>query len=402
MLLKPVTAIPSMKNLALTPLALSLLLSACASNPAQTSEDRKILRDTLARRSALVTSGCVTRNQFGDDLLLTEASARMAERMRTESLTHLASAGLRPAKSAAVLLCSGHTTGESPGFLVKPNRDTDATQPAQYPMALDPSIKADPALAAAYDALFRAVVVAAKPASGEADDVRQPKALGITARDLELIRTHASAERLWVVNGSTGMVSFAKSFLTGMATGLASAVTFGVGYVAQPVNASAYQVNLVDLGSGQRLWRGQLEGPGRVDLSGEIRAAKPEQLAEWAETLYAPLIATSSTIAAPVETSVSAPQAAPVAAPIAGPEATPSPAVAAVARQAAPANGQTRTLTRAVLLRLNPKTDGAVAATLSADSTVQLTGSTQAASGLWWYVKAGPRSGWVAHADLLP
>lgn len=280
-----------MKRSLVASLPVIALITACASKPVQTVEHQNILRDTVASRTGLVTAGCVTRNQFGDDLLLTEASSRMAEAMRVQSLAHLASAGVQPVKSANVLICPGHVTGESPGFKVKPNRDIETTLPAQYPIGIDPQVRNDAALAAAYDALFRALVQAGQPAEGVEQDRRQPVALAITPRDLELIRSHVEVDRLWVVNGATGMVSFAKSFLTGMATGLVSAATLGIGYVAQPVNGSEYQVNLVALSNGQRLWRGQMGGPGGVDLSDELRVTKPEQKQTWANTLYAPLIA---------------------------------------------------------------------------------------------------------------
>lgn len=379
-------------NKLLPALGAACLLSACQNQPLREADDDRLLRETATAGSALVTAGCVTRNQFGDDLLLLLASQTLSARLRDESLSALARAGLRPAPALSVLVCPGHVTGEHPALVVKPHRDSDQTLPTRYPIADDEALQADPALAAAYDALFRALVQSAAVRNGDAPpSPRQRLPLAITSTDLGLIRAHAGQPRLWVANGATGMVSFAKSFSTAMATGIATAMTFGIGFVSQPVNASYYGLDLVDLDRGERLWHSQLSGPGQPDLSGELRALDDEKSRALIDRLYAPLLPmrADEELPTPAGSEPASVAARPAAARQAAPPLPPTSAVPGARLLAAPLS-----------LRITPKPDGQIAAELPVGSRVELVSPVDNSTGRWWFVKSTRFAGWLPEKEL--
>jgi hypothetical protein len=247
-----------------------------------------------------------------------------------------------------------------------------------WPLPLTDRVRVNAALAAAYRQLL--ADVARVPSGGASSG---SESLGINQEQSALLMADVGSPTVWVLEVGGTQVSAAKSMGVGMLSGVATLLTFGVGFVAMPVDAIGYQVALVDLQSRQIVWR---KPPSQMRRDPGDMASYD---ADWAKAAFTPLIDANS---ASGESRV--PSVAPAGL-ARNPVMQPSPAVPSQGTQAAKIALGPRTTSRETPLRKRPMLGDEPFVQLAqrADIDVQLQMTN--AQGEWLYVKAAESEGWV-------
>lgn len=397
------------------------VLSACATNavtPAQRTHFDAQLSRLSARPTALVADGCVVRDEVGTDFVLRNPSDAAGRAVATSAEDFLRARGIGPQRTVVPFIC-GQYEGTEPSFLMA---DHASAKPAPQPLPLpiEAATQQNPALAAAYRSLLRAVADAPQlPDKGG----QMSTVLPLNAAERHVLRGALGADDVWIVSGSGVQVSAGKSIGTGVLTGVLAAALTGGMFVSSTMSVSGYgyMIALVDLRDGSMHWKKQQNA-----IQGEPTNVAVFN-ADWANKAFEPLVpATLVAVTAPSPgTAAAAPialapapapglaLAAPVA-PAGNPGASaavpaslaveaPPPATAAATQAFAPPAVRVHdriALVGGASLRSAPTPQSAIWKQIAAGTVVTIDARIDNATGTWLYLTAASERGWIPESEL--
>lgn len=352
-----------------------------------------------ARPAALVADGCVVRDEVGTDFVLRHPSDAIGRSVAASAEEFLRARGIGPRRTVVPFIC-GQYEGTDPSFLMADHAEA-APAPQQIPMPIDAATQQNPALAAAYRRLLRAVAdVPELPGK----DGQMSAGLVLNDAERHLLRGALGVDDVWIVSGGGVQVSAGKAIGTGVLTGvLTVALTGGLFATAtMPVSAYGYTIALVDLRDGSLQWKKQQKAiPGEPTNAAVFNAA-------WADKAFEPLVpATLVATNAPQPVAPAMPAASAALAP-ALPVATepvvtpvnPAPPTAPAFAAAAVRVHDRVALVDGVSLRSAPTPQSGIWKQIAVGTVVTVEARIVNATGSWLYLAAASERGWLPESEL--
>lgn len=409
------------------------VLSACATNavtPAQRSHFDAQLSRLSARPAALVADGCVVRDEVGTDFVLRSPSEAAGRAVARSAEDFLRARGIGPQRTVMPFVC-GQYEGTEPTF---PMADHASAKPAPQPLPLpiEATTQQNPALAAAYRSLLRAVADAPQlPEKGG----QMSTVLPLDDAQRHILRGALGVDDVWVVSGGGAQVSAGKSIGTGVLTGVLAVALTGGMFVSSTMSVSGhgYTIALIDLRDGSMHWKKQQTGMQGDPTNVAVFSA------DWASKAFEPLVPATlvaGTVPSPVTVSAAPATLAAAAPPVAAPapalsvpmmpvaDATavaaanrgapaavpaspsveapqPPPAAAAPAFAAIAVRVHDRiTLVDGVSLRSAPTPQSAIWKQIPTGTVVTVDARIVNATGIWLYLAAASERGWIPESEL--
>ena len=380
------TAVSARHARRLAPLVPALLLAGCALHPKPTPAMGDLVQRLQAQPVAALVDACVVRDEVGRDYMLRDATQIAGSNTLLRLQTQAEANGITIADSLWPFECGAL----SPEL----GRDLEVAQTMggpdlgqRLPLARDRALSADAARAA--NRLLQAL------SEGGVVDADAPRLLSLSPTEVALLREQVQADYLLVAASYGIDVSGAKSFGTGLLTGLASALITGGAYIATTagVDTIVQTVAVVDLAKGMVAWkpkmrssRGDPADPQRYHDGARMALLTPLLPQEGFSMALGPSEPPPLAVAgAGAASAATAPQASeprdlyapapPPPAPVPFPQSLQSPA--ALTLQGRPLPGDEP-------LHLLP-----------AGSAVVVQRETDGRHGAWWYVQAGRAQGWT-------
>lgn len=348
---------------------LSLLSSACATRSVQMDQNTYYDQQysmLVSETVAVVSDGCVLRDQIGEDYFVRDPSQAVADSVGNAAVAYLKSRGMRVSILVTPFACAVKVPVNSVLDLVADKADATPAR-IRLPIPLIDAVKTDPKLAEAYQQLIAKTVSAIVTAE---DKTGKPeRTLQLSDAHIALLRNALGVRKVWVLRGGGVQVSSGKSVVSAVAT---SGEALGL---AAPSNGYGYDIALMDLQLQKVLWKKRLAVPGG-DPSTEVVYDS-----EWARTLFSPLLPADGRV------TVSAPA---------------RPVTASVAKMPPAGAAKAELVTLAPTpLRRRPQTSDAPFAQLLAGAKVELVSSIKNDAGSWSFVRTTLGQGWVPANSLV-
>lgn len=256
-------------------LAVMLLAGCSSSGTPPPLDSSQASSDT--RPVALVTDGCVMRDQMRNDYFVLDRSRYAGERLAREVSGYLASQAQPLGRVLTPFACG--IVNANPDALprVAMTQSSEALPGQSLPRPLIAGLEQDSPRADAYHALIRGAANR-KPT----DD--KPEPLPLNTQQLALLRTDLGAHQTWLAGVLTVDVSASKSFGTGLVTGIVSFALSGgmLTTFQRPTDNASSWFARVDLDSGQLVWRKNQQGIVPYGESGEAQ--------HWLGEAFTPMV----------------------------------------------------------------------------------------------------------------
>lgn len=372
-------------------LSVSLLVAGCATvSPAQRSHFDSTSRQLAGQSVPMVIDACVIRNEIGARYILRKATLDAGVAASRVAQQHLRDHGLRSDAVITPFLCGTpwFSNGQAPSEIAE--TVDDARSPTgTFPLRSTDRIWSNTALTASYRQLL-SEVARVQPDNGSL----QPRPLGMSREQTAMLIADVGSSKTWILQIGGTQVSAAKTMGIGMLTGMATVLTFGVGFMTMPVDGIGYQLALVDLQNQQIVWQKpqpSLQGdPGDTDSFDT----------KWAQAAFTPFIDPKSTALAGEPRSNPPPSPATMSAPAAPVRAE---SAEAVPQQSSPVRAPEMarvalgpgTIGSVAPLRSRPMSSDPPFAQIPPRSALDVQSQMRNSDGNWVYVRASADAGWI-------
>lgn len=386
-------------------LLVAVLTSACATAPNTRPEDLsrfETLRTELQQHShAVVATGCVVRDEVGDDYVLRRPSETKGDAAANAASRFLSAWGFEVNRVEHPLICGSLDESSEVAEIA----DDAKLEKSAFSLPIERSekIQSQPELAAAYARLFRAVEAIqsgdGNPIAG-LNSANQTVTLDLDQDDVDRLQQELDSDYLWLVSELGADVSGGKSVGTAILTSVISAALTGGMYVmtSTTVDGNASAVAAVRLSDQAVVWAG-MNRQGAVASDDSFDASMA-----WAKPVFSPLFDASRSLAYSAETAPSLSEDARHSVAVRAPNAEEL-ARRSASRSSARGSytiGQRVTLASDVDLAYDPSPNASRPIQLPAGAQVELARRANRPEGVWWYVRANRLGGWALESDITP
>lgn len=242
----------------------------CAANPVPPEYYSGIVKKLAPKKGAMVTSGCVARDELGQDFVMTDPSDAHAQLWQKTATPYLAAYGLPLAAEPIRMTCGGYQAAPNDKVFFVPTKETIAQATAAvFPRVVGGTLDAE--TAQNVNALLAEVDKAAVTTmSRKKGGPTRPK-LKLAPGRLEQLRTGTGADYLWVLATHENEISAGKAVGTAVLTAVLS-----LGTVATvPTGGRSNTIALVDLNDATIVWKkieGNAHGQTTTSMTGTAAA----------------------------------------------------------------------------------------------------------------------------------
>lgn len=267
--------------------ALATLVACSGISAQQQDAFAGMTRSLAGSQQAIVVTGCVIRDEIGEDYIVREPSEEAATSAANASLAYLRGRGMTIIKVANPLIC-GLLDSDKAEIKTIAEMKRQARSQFNGPIPVSAEQQIQPPLVAAYAELFRQVRISSVSLSDRMEGkplLGTPEPIRLSPAHRQVLQSALGTNVVWIIGQGSLNVSAGKTIgmilLTALVTGAATGGSV-ISYSA-PITGFGSNVALVRLDSSTLLWTNAL-GPGSVPPSNDS-----DEVIDWAKLVFAPM-----------------------------------------------------------------------------------------------------------------